>query len=306
MKETSFTFASPADGLDIHVLLVEPTGDTKGTILMAHGVMEYKERYLPMMRVFAENGFVCAMNDHRGYGKSIKNADDYGYTYEQGANGMMMDTRALGNWMMKKYYGKKHFLYGHSMGALLAVNYLKTHSKELHGAILSALPAANPAASIGKQYLRIWQGIKGARFRDQVTAKLVFDRYINRFKAEGSQNAWINSDPERVKAYEEDPMCGGLLTIDGYRALIDLMASAYDAKSFQNVQSAMPVEILAGSDDPCANGETGARKGREFLKSAGFTRASYTMYPGMRHEIHNEPDGERVITDMVNQLMAWL
>ncbi len=305
MKENYFSYASPADGLDIHAVCVEPKGEVKGTVLMAHGVMEYKERYLDMMHQLAEAGFVCAMNDHRGYGQSIRNKDDYGYTYEQGAEGMLVDMRTLGNWMAKRFYGKKQFVYGHSMGSLLALNYLKMHSRELHGVVLSALPANNPAVSIGKQYIRIWQGIKGARYRDQTVSRLIFDRYTSRFKAEGTPNAWINSDPERVKAYEDDPMCGGLATIDGYRALIELLASTYDAKAYQNIQSMLPIEILVGGDDPCANGETGARKGREFLKTAGFSRASYTVYPGMRHEIHNEKDGQRVISDIVNQLLAW-
>ena len=89
------------------------------------------------------------------------------------------------------------------------------------------------------------------------------------------------------------------------RALIDLMAGAYENKGFEAIHTAMPIEILVGGDDPCAGGENGARKGREFLKSAGFTRASYTVYPGMRHELHNEPEGERAVNDMVNQLLAW-
>lgn len=76
MKEAWFSFPSEADGLEISVLLVEPEGEARGTILMAHGFSEYKERYLPMMRRWADKGFACIINDHRGYGRSVRAEED--------------------------------------------------------------------------------------------------------------------------------------------------------------------------------------------------------------------------------------
>ena len=61
----NISFKSPVDGLMIDALLALPEGEVKGAIVMAHGIAEYKERYLKMMEIFTENGFACAMNDHR-------------------------------------------------------------------------------------------------------------------------------------------------------------------------------------------------------------------------------------------------
>ena len=94
MKEAWFSFPSEADGLEISVLLVEPEGEARGTILMAHGFSEYKERYLPMMRRWADKGFACIINDHRGYGRSVRAEEDLGYTYELGAEGTLTDAAA--------------------------------------------------------------------------------------------------------------------------------------------------------------------------------------------------------------------
>ncbi|MBR6007924.1 MAG: alpha/beta hydrolase, partial [Clostridia bacterium] len=66
MKRTEFTLISPVDALPISCLMVEPETAVKGLLLMAHGLMEYKERYIPLMEAFAQNGFVCAINDQRG------------------------------------------------------------------------------------------------------------------------------------------------------------------------------------------------------------------------------------------------
>lgn len=146
MKEAWFSFPSEADGLEISVLLVEPEGEARGTILMAHGFSEYKERYLPMMRRWADKGFACIINDHRGYGRSVRAEEDLGYTYELGAEGTLTDFRSTAKLLAERYPGKKMFLYGHSMGSLCALNYLKRYGSELSGVILSALPAHNPAA----------------------------------------------------------------------------------------------------------------------------------------------------------------
>lgn len=306
MLEQTFTFASEADGLSISCLLVAPEGETRGTVLMAHGIAEYKERYLPMMRLFAENGFACAMNDHRGYGQSVKSDDDLGYTYEKGAEGTMRDMRTLGTELKKRYPGKKTFLFGHSMGALCAMNYLKEYGAELSGVILSGLPANNAAAGAGKQYLKLKKMMKGARYRDESVSKLMFSSYASKFKGETSSYCWINSDPEKIKAYDDDPKCGFLGTIDGYLSLLNLMTGAYDGKNWKNVNNMLPIYIAVGADDPCAEGEKGAKEGEAYLKKLGFVRTEYRAYPEMRHEVHNEKNGEKVVSEMLDRLIAWL
>lgn len=314
MKEAWFSFPSEADGLEISVLLVEPEGEARGTILMAHGFSEYKERYLPMMRRWADKGFACIINDHRGYGRSVRAEEDLGYTYELGAEGTLTDFRSTAKLLAERYPGKKMFLYGHSMGSLCALNYLKRYGSELSGVILSALPAHNPAAGAGVQYLKLKQRLRGGRYRDENAEKLIFKSYASAFRDENSKYAWINSDPALVEAYAADPHCAFPGTVDGYLSLLELMLGAYDRRNWDNVNNLLPVFIAvgacdpcaAGACDPCAAGEKGASAGEKYLKSLGFVRTEHQVYPGMRHEIHNEPRGTQVMDDMLNRLLLWL
>lgn len=306
MKEEKFTYRSEADGLEISALLVAPEGEVKATVLMAHGIVEYKERYLPMMRFFAENGFACAMNDHRGYGESVKSDDDLGFTYERGAEGTLRDMRTLGEKLSALYPGRKRFVYGHSMGSLCAVNYMQRFGNELSGVILSGLPADNSAASVGKKYLKLKKMLKGARYRDESVNKLMFSNYASRFKGETSPYAWVCGDTEHLKAYDADPKCGFLCTVDAYLSLLDLLTEAYEKKNWKNVNNMLPVFIAVGADDPCAEGEKGAAKGEEYFKSVGFLRAEHKAYADMRHEIHNEKNSAIPLNDMLNRLAAWL
>ena len=302
MREEYLTFRSKTDGLTIHAVLAAPESGVKGTVLMAHDIMEYKERYLPLMRFLARNGYACMMNDHRGYGKSVKAPEDNGYTYGGGAKATIQDFETLGEMLKERFPGIGMHLYGHSMGALIAVNYLKTHSAEVKSAILSGLPENNPAAGAGKQYLKLRRMLKGDRFRDENVNKLMFKSYASAFKGETSPHAWINSSKERVKEYEADPLCGNLGTVDGYLSLIDLLIGAYDKKGFVRVFGSLPVHILVGADDPCAGNRAGAEKSAEALRKAGFTKTEVKAYPGRRHEIHNEDNWAEVYADILERL----
>ncbi|MBQ4451142.1 MAG: alpha/beta fold hydrolase [Clostridia bacterium] len=306
MKETEFFIPSPVDQLPISCLVVEPEQPPRAVVLMAHGIMEHKERFLPVMRFFAEHGFACAMNDQRGNGKSIKSEEDLGYTYGAGAGGILQDMRALGEEMIRRYPGKKTFLYGHSLGALCAMAYMKRFSRDVNGAILNALPADNKALGVGRTYLKFKKRVKGARFRDEGVRKLMNDNYAARFKGEASPFSWLSSDPDAVRRYEEDPLCGYLGTVENYLAVLDIMDEAYDKKGWDRVSGMCPVFIAVGADDPCAEGEKGAAEGEKFLKSVGLARAEHRSYASMRHEIQNERGAEKPLTDELNRLIAWL
>ena len=302
MNTEKISFPSPVDGLMIDAILAIPDGEVKGVIVMAHGIAEYKERYLRMMEIFTENGFACAMNDHRGYGKSVKSAEDYGYTYGKGANGTVADFKALEKSVSARFPGVKVFLYGHSMGTLVALNYLKNACTRVSGVVLSGLPANTPAAIAGKQLLKLKRKLKGEKYRDDSARKLLFSAYNAKFKDENIENAWLNTDLNAVLAYNNDPLCGGLCTVDGYLSLIDLLIGAYTGKEYRLINNMLPLDIFVGEADPCVGFEAGAKKSEAFFKKLGFVNAKLHVLKGMRHEIHNEPEGESVIKAMAKAI----
>lgn len=306
MKTERINYQSPVDGLMIDAILATPDGEVRGAIVMAHGIAEYKERYLWMMEIFTENGFACAMNDHRGYGKSVKGEGDYGYTYGAGAQGTVKDFERLERIVSARFPGVKTFVYGHSMGTLVALNYLKNACTRVSGVVLSGLPANTPAAVAGKQLLKLKRKLKGDTYRDDGARKLLFSAYDAKFKDENIVNAWLNTDKNAVQAYNDDPLCGGLCTVDGYLSLIDLLIGAYTAKDYRLINNVMPIDIFVGEFDPCVGFEAGAKKSEAFLRKLGFVNVSLHVLQGKRHEIHNEPDGDNVMKDFAKAFMDSL
>ena len=303
LNEYKFTIASPVDSLPLACLLVAPE-EVKGLVLLVHGLAEYKDRYLPLMRCFAEDGFACLIHDRRGNGESMRKPGDFDCTYGAGAEGILRDVRAAAEELERRYPAKKLFLYGHSIGAMIALCYMKRWGSGVSGVILGSMPQNMSALGAGKAYLKLKRTFKGASYRDPAVQKLMASNFA--VKGESSPFAWLNSDPERVKQYEADPLCGQLGTVEGYLALIDIMQDAYDKKGWSKVNPLCPFFIAAGADDPCAGGESGASDGEKYLKSLNLVRVEHKSYPGMRHEINNEPGAPAVVHDFQNRLIAWL
>ena len=109
---------SEVDELEIDCLLIQPEGEIKGVVQLAHGMNEHKERYIDFMKYLAENGYASFINDHRGHGKSLKNKEDIGYFYENEAEAVIEDLYQITRYLKEKFNGKKIILFG---SALLSV-----------------------------------------------------------------------------------------------------------------------------------------------------------------------------------------
>ena len=105
MKKTVY-LTSKQDGLKLHVLLMEPKQSPKGIVQICHGMAEHKERYEPFMQMLCNNGYISVIHDHRGHGKSVKNAADLGYFYDDSGKAIIEDAHQVPTWMKERYGGE--------------------------------------------------------------------------------------------------------------------------------------------------------------------------------------------------------
>jgi len=64
----------------------------------------------------------------------------------------------------------------------------------------------------------------------------------------------------------------------------------------------LPIFFISGSEDACRGGDKGFAQAIERMRARGYTRIDSRLYPGMRHEILNEPGRQAVYGDV----LAWL
>ena len=97
--------------------------------------------------MLCNNGYISVIHDHRGHGKSVKNASDLGYFYDDSGKAIIEDVHQVTTWM-KERYGEElpYHLFGHSMGSLVVRCYLKKYDDELDSLIVCGSPSENKAA----------------------------------------------------------------------------------------------------------------------------------------------------------------
>lgn len=296
--ETSF--ASEADGLMISVLGLIPEKEPyKGVVQLVHGMCENKERYLPFMEFLAAQGYVSVIHDHRGHGSSVKEKEDLGYMYGGGAEAILKDIDTVNKGMHMAYPDIPLILFGHSMGSLAVRAYAAEHDEQIDMLIVCGSPSENPLRAVGELLAKSENKLRGGRHKSKLLTKLSLGSYEAKFKDEGIENSWLCSDVDVCRAYTESELCGFMFTDDAFLALFGLMKRAYDISGYSCTNPHLPILFISGEEDPCLENTSRFAKAVHSIQYAGYRNVKGKLYPGMRHEILNEKEHEKVFHDIL-------
>ncbi len=251
-----------------------PVEAPKGVVCLVHGLGEHGGRYAPLAAALNRAGFAVHAFDLRGHGKS---GGKRGHTpsYES----LLDDITSLLDDAEEKFPGAPLFLYGHSLGGNLVVNYiLRRPVARLAGAVATGpwlRLAFEPPA------YKIWL----ARTVGRLLPALL--------QPSGLNPEFLSHDPEIVRAYVEDPLVHD-------RISSALFLGAYEAGLWALEHAAdLPLSLLLmhGAADQL----TSPQASEAFCRRAG-ERCVFRAWDGLYHEIHNEPQKEEVYRAVI----AWL
>lgn len=285
------------DKLQLSAIAVEPAKawypQAKGVVVLVHGMAEHKERYIPFMKYLAENGYISLIHDHRGHGASVRSEDDLGFLYKKGEDGIVLDVVQMVQYAKAKYHLPVH-LFGHSMGSLIVRLFIQKHDTEIDSLTISGCVGPNGAAGIGGKLAAMIGKFKGDHYRSAFLNNMAFGAYNKNIPDAKSVFAWLSVNEDNVKTYEEDPLCGYCFTANGFEALMKMVKGCYDAGRYQAKNINLPILFVSGKDDPCYGGEKGWNSAIDFIKKLGYVDVEGHLLDGMRHEILNETDHEKV------------
>lgn len=288
LRRENFTFRSPIDRLELESSAIFPE-QPRGIVQLVHGMAEHKGRYTELMEYLARRGWAVFIHNHRGHG----NCAIPGYFGTAGAEGLIGDTRALSKIAREKFPGLPLYLFGHSMGSLVARCYLKRFDDELDGLLLCGTPYSPPAAvRAGSALIAVRSRLLGETRQDQLVNSLITGSFNRRAKG-GSPNQWLSASAENVEAFNRDPLCGFCFTLNGFQALMQLMKEAYSPEGWALKNTALPVHVLSGAEDPCHGGRSAFLGTVQLIKEKGYP-VTWRLFHGMRHEIFHEDDGALV------------
>lgn len=260
------TAADAGDATDVRA--------TRAVVTIAHGYGEHGGRYQHVAERLCAAGFRVYAGDHNGHGRS------------EGRRGRVDLAAAIAdldqlilNVSRGRHPELPQFLLGHSMGGLIALRYAALRQERLAGLVVSA-PLAMVEGGARLHAL--------ARLLGIAVPWLPVSRINPRI---------LSRDPDAVSAGRADP-----LNHHGWvpAATAREFVLATESLTRDVTKITLPTLLMWGTDDRLCPPE-GAQRVADAMTRA---QLSIERYPGLFHEIFNEPERERVLADVVDWLDA--
>lgn len=275
---------------------IEPTGNIKAIVVILHGMSEHKERYNYFLEKLANNQYLPVIYDHRGHGKSLKNSKDLGYFYSDNADTLSEDTKIVINYFQEKYPHLPVILFAHSMGTLIARNFISTNDDAISKLILCGPPTKNGLVDIGLFLAKLANTLGNPRKANKFLNKLTFSSFNKGYQ---SPNEWLSKAKENVKNYNNDPLCGFTFTTNGFLNLYTLQKNAFIKRRYQVKNPDLPIFLMAGTDDPVIKNSKKFQELVAFLNDLSYNNTEFKLYQDLRHELLQEDIKDTIIQDIL-------
>ena len=248
----------------------ETKGQPKKNILIIHGLGEHSGRYKEFAEFYIEKGIGVYALDLQGHGKSIgkrghiKSFEEYLDSVE---NSLIF--------IRKKFLDTPIILFGHSLGGLIALNFLiERESKEIECGIISS-PWIETKIKV-PEYLLIIQKI----------LKNIFPslRLNNRLNSNH-----LSKNKEIVKKYVEDELVHNKISLNLYSEVM----SAIDNVKQKASRIKINIFLYHGKSDKIIS-SNGTSEVNKLLK-----KCELKLYDNVYHEPHNDLEKEEVYINIL-------
>lgn len=290
LHEVSFLSYNERDNVQGWIYV--PAAKVKGIVQLVHGFGEHSRRYLHMICKMMDAGYIVAANDHVGHGKTAIVNDTWGNWGHKGAQTMMEDEHKFKEKVQEKYPNIPYFMYGHSMGSIIARQFIAKYGDELAGAIICGTvgPDAIPCEEGIKQLKPLVEAGKGDEADPELLGAMLGGLFA-RIEEVKLGNEWICHDEYVQIDHANDPF-DAFTRPTSNEALLQFIEMIDEVKGTEwaaKVPTALPLYNIAGDEDPCGSFGEGVKKVASWLEETGHNIKT-KLYEGYRHEIHNYND----------------
>lgn len=288
MSAQDTTVFELADGAKQFVRRFRPSERPWGGLLLVHGIGEHSGRYEHVGRAFRDAGLLVRAFDLRGHG-----ASDGRRVYVSSFALFLDDLQAQLRQLEGELDAARNeptdspeteppsaapmFMFGHSMGGLIALSYVLAQRLPRVGRLLLSAPALAAETPT-------WQRAV-APFLARSLPRLAVPTPIR-----GEQ---LSSDPSVGAAYARDPLVTKTVTARLGDELFRAMEGARERLPGLNV----PTLLVHGGEDTLV-----PTRATEVAGALPVVRR--IVYDGMRHELHNEPGWKTVMTAQIDFLRS--
>lgn len=246
--------------------LPEQDKPVRGTIGIIHGMGEHIGRYAHVAEYYAAAGFAVFGYDHRGHGRT---AGQRGHTPSY--DSLLEGVDSVVATMRQAFPEAPAFLYGHSMGGNVTLNYLLRRKPDLAGAVISApwLALAFKPPALQEAVGRLLESIYPAYSSNQPLNPL-----------------HLTSDLDMVERHKRDLLIHGRITAGFYGGI---RRSGEWALQHAH-ELTVPILLMHSSADQI----TSFQASKQFADAAG-SLCEWKEWSGFRHELHNDSGREQAL-----------
>lgn len=272
------TYQRPADqdaSLEVYTHRWSPSREAtvRGGVYLLHGTGEHGARYERLAQRLASEGWAVASHDHLGHGRS---GGPRGRILIPGtyATRAAIEFNAFANEI-----GTTPYLFGHSLGGVVAAELALLHRMPVAGLVLSA-PAIVPRLT-----WQNWLKLKlMALLAPTVAVNIPYDA------------SYLTHDTEQQAIANADPLNHGFKSAE---FVSWLMAAAERLESSGAKTDVATLLLIAGGDEVIDTART-----RAFASRVPADLLTVQQYDGAHHEILNEVPSIR--DRAANDIVAWL
>ncbi len=272
MEKKQFEWLS-FDNLKLFAQMWKPSGEIKAVINLVHGMGEHSGRYEQWATKLCEQGFAVISFDLRGHGLS---EGQLGHSPAYYA--LLNDIDLLFAKQKELFPSLPVFLYGHSLGGNLVLNYTLRRVPNIVGVI-----ATSPWLRLSMQPPKIL---------------LMFAKLMRSIAPALSQNTkldakLISRDALEVERYKSDKFVHGKISVSMFLSIVEAGKWALNNAHLLTVKSL----VMHGTGDKI----TSYKASEEFVeKSNNF--ATLKLWADAYHELHHEAERQQVF----DYLIGWI
>lgn len=273
MKTTEHTFEA-RDGLQLFYRAWLPDGEPREAVALVPGFGDHGARHASVAEHLAAHGFAVYAYDLRGNGRShgtrahVEAFDDY-----------VKDTAVFFDLVKENAPRERVTLFGHSVGAVVALAFTEKNPKAPVGLILSS-PFLKLRIKVHE-----WK----TRFVHLASKLTPTSPIGNPIKGE-----MLSHDPAVAEAYDNDPFRHELATVGWAEEMLNAQRRVRRGAATLSC----PLLVVYSPDDPVSD----PAAIESFVQKAPAADKTALRYDGYLHETYNDVGKEAVLAD----IEAWL
>lgn len=245
----------------------------KAVVVLVHGFGEHCSRYTPYVELFEKQNISFVSYDQHGHGQSGGKRGTI-VSYEQ----LLDDVELILAKAQGMFPDAPTFLYGHSMGGNIALNYILQRTPKISGAIITS-----PWLKLHKEHPLLLRNI----------VSVIKNILPNTTIESGLDTDFISTIKAEVDAYNNDKLNHGKMSF----RLVDAITKQ-GAWAIENIdQLKLPMFLAHGTADQITS-----HKASQETAKRNKALIEFVEFKGIYHEIHNDTTRE----DLANQCMKWI